>query len=357
MKIREFLSSMEEKRASDLFLSAGSIPRFRIDGKVCPTEAPVATPQDMQNIVSELLDTEEKKKKFKENLDIDFALSISGVGRFRVAIFMQRGTPSIVVRFVKGKFESFEDLNLPTELFKKLSLEHRGLILVTGAAGTGKSTAIASMLEYMNFATERHIITIEDPIEFLFKNKRSIINQRELGLDVVSYASALRHFTLESPDVIFIGLIRDPETMRAAIQAAEMGVLVVTTFHTINAVQTIERIINFFPPYLHNEVKVQLSLLLKGIIALRLVPRRDAPGRIPAYETMVLTPSISRLIREGKFWEIPRFIEEGDMYGMQTFTQSLVKLIKEGKIAEQEAKNFADNREELGLALSGVKRR
>jgi len=357
MNIKELLKSMDKKRASDLFLSAGSVPRLRIDGKVYPAQAPELTSQDMQKIVSELLDADDKKKRFKEKLDIDFALPMSGVGRFRIAIFMQRGTPSVVARFVKGKFESFEDLNLPTELLKKISLENRGLVLMTGAAGTGKSTAIASMIEYMNFATERHIITVEDPIEFLFKNKRSIVNQRELNLDVTSYASALRHFTLQSPDVIFIGLIRDPETMKAAIQAAEMGILVLSTFHTVNAVQTIERIVNFFPPYLHNEIKVQLSLLLKAIVSLRLVPRKDAPGRIPAYEAMVLTPSISRLIREGKLWEIPHFIEEGDMYGMQTFTQSLVKLTREGKVSEEEAKNFADKKEELELALSGIKRR
>jgi len=357
MDIKEFLLLMEGRRASDLFLSAGTMPRLRVDGKVRPTELPKLTIEDMQKIISQLLDTDEKKKEFNENLDIDFALPVKGVGRFRMSIFMQRGTPAIVIRFVKATIESFEELNLPVDLLKKLSLENRGLILLTGTAGTGKSTAIASMIEYMNSTTERHIITIEDPIEFLFKNNRSIINQRELKLDVKSYALALKQFTLQSPDVIFIGVIRDAETMQAAIQAAEMGVLVVSTFHTVNAVQTIERIINFFPPHLHNEVRMQLSLLLKGVVALRLVPRKDAPGRMPAYEAMVLTPSISRLIREGKLWEIPRFIEEGDMYGMQTFTQSLVKLIEDKKISREEANNFADNKEELGLALSGIKRR
>ena len=356
MTIKQLLGSMEKNRASDLFLSVGTMPRLRIDGKVCPMDLPVIMPAEMNKIIAELLDTEERKKKFKEELDLDFALPVSGLGRFRIAIFMQRGTPAVVIRHVKGQFESFEELNLPVELFKKLSLERRGLVLATGAAGTGKSTTIAAMLEYMNFSTERHIITVEDPIEVLFKNKKSVINQREIGIDVKSYASALRQFALQSPDVIYIGLIRDAETMQAAIQAAEMGILVVSTFHTVNTVQTIERIINFFPPYLHNEVKMQLSLLLKGILSLRLVPCKDNPGRVPAHEAMVLTPSISRSIREGKFWEIPNFIEDGGMYDMQTFTQSLVKLIKENKISHEEAKNFADNREELGLALSGIKR-
>jgi twitching motility protein PilT len=357
MKVKELLVLMKERNASDMFLSAGTIPRLRIDGKVRPTEFPELSIKDIEAVLYELLDTGDKEKRFREKMDIDFALPFPGVGRFRVSIFMQRGTPAIVVRFVKGKIETFEELNLPVDLLKRLCSENRGLVLVTGTAGTGKSTTIASMIEYLNCTTEKHIITVEDPIEFLFKNKKSIINQRELGLDVLSYATALRQFTLQSPDVIFIGLIKDPETMKAAMQAAEMGVLVVSTFHTINAVQTIERVINFFPPHLHNEVKMQLSLILKGVISLRLVPRKDSPGRIPAYEAMILTPSISRVIREGKLWEISRFVEEGEMYGMQTFTQSLVKLINADKITEEEARNFADNREELGLALSGIKRR
>jgi twitching motility protein PilT len=212
------------------------------------------------------------------------------------------------------------------------------------------------MIEYINNNCCKHILTVEEPIEFTFKDKKSIINQRELGLDVPAYSSALRAFTLQSPDVIFIGNIRDFETMSAALTAAETGVLVLSTLHTINASQSVERIINFFPPHQHPQIRVQLSSLLKGVMSLRLTPLKDGPGRIPAYEIMLLTPTISRLIREGKIWEIPPYIEDGAVYGMQSFNQSLIKLVKEGKVSEEVACEFSDNKEEFILALRGIKR-
>jgi twitching motility protein PilT len=198
---------------------------------------------------------------------------------------------------------------------------------------------------------------VEEPIEFTFKDKNSLINQRDLGIDVASYAVALRSFTLQSPDVLFIGNIRDVVTMSAAITAAETGVLVLSTLHTINASQTIERIVNFFPPHQHQQVRSQLSYLLKGVISLRLVPFKDKPGRIPAYEIMLLTPTISRLIREGKTWEVSQFLEDGNVFGMQSFNQSLVKLVQQGHISEEEGVNFSDSREEFILALKGIKKR
>jgi pilus retraction protein PilT len=356
MSIKDFFKIMREKSASDLFLRVGGIPRLRVDGRVCPLNEKPLTNTDIDKIVQELLISPEQRELFKKNLEVDFAYSFEGVGRFRVIVFIQRGSPSIVVRYVRDDVQTFEELNLPVDLLKQFSQEDRGLVLVTGPAGSGKSTTVASMIEYINTNFERHIVTVEDPIEFLFRDKKSIINQRELNLDVPSYPAALKHFTLQSPDVIFISLLRDPETMYAAISAAEMGVLLLSTFHTINAVQTIERIVNFFPPHLHNEVRLQLSLVLKGIISLRLIPRKDAPGRIPACETMVLTPSISRIIREGKPWEMRRFMEEGQMFGMQTFNQALVKLVKAGKISEQDAKNFSDSKEDFELELRGIKK-
>jgi twitching motility protein PilT len=222
--------------------------------------------------------------------------------------------------------------------------------------GSGKSTTIASMMEYINNNCNKHILTVEEPIEFTFKDKRSIINQRELGLDVASYAVALRAFTLQSPDVIFIGNMRDYETVSAGITAAETGVLVLSTLHTTNAPQSIERMVNFFPPHQHNEIKLMLSYLLKGVISLRLVSLKDGSGRIPAYEIMLLTPTISRLIREGKTWEIPQFIEEGEVFGMTSFNQTLIKLVKTGKISEEEAMNSSDNKEEFLLSLRGIKK-
>ena len=356
MNIKGLLKKMVELNASDLFCRSGSPARFRIDGRVCVIEDVVLSLNDLEKIVEELT-TPLQRETLKRNLDIDFAIFLEEFERrFRVSIFMQRNSYAVVIRNVQNKISTFEELNLPAEVLKKLCTETRGLVLLTGSAGSGKSTTIASMIEYINNNSYRHILTIEEPIEFTFCDKNCLINQRELGLDVPSYAQALRAFTLQSPDVIYIGNIRDYETMSAAITAAETGVLVLSTLHTINAAQSIERIINFFPPHQHEQIRVQLSYLLKGIISLRLVPLKNQSGRIPAYEVMLLTPTISRLIREGKIWEIPPYIEDGGVFGMQSFTQSLVKLVKEGKISEEEAMNFADNRDELGLALKGIKK-
>jgi len=356
MKTKDLLLMMVERQASDLFLRADSSPRLRLEGRLSTIEHPPLSVDDMWRLTKELLSTDEQIKKFKEDMDSDFAFSLEGAGRFRINIFLQRGTPAMVVRYIKDTVGTFEQLNLPVEIMKRFSRETQGLILVSGPAGSGKSTSISSMIQYINENLEKHIITVEDPIEFLFKDKNSLVNQRELGIDVQSYPSALKHFTMQSPDVIYIGVIRDPETMQAAMSAAETGVLVVSTMHTIDSVQTIERVINLFPPYLHDEVKMQLSLLLKGIISLRLMPRQDGAGRVPAFETMVLTPTVARLIREGKLTEIKHFIEEGAMFGMQSFKQSLVKLVKEGKISEEEARSYADSKDEFDLELRGIKR-
>ncbi len=356
MKIKEFLKIMLERNASDLFLRSGGIPHLRVDGRICPIDNIVISPADMQGIVNEVLATDEMKKKLQNDLDVDFVLSLTELGRYRFNVFIQRGSPSIVVRHVKDKIQTFEELNLPAEVLKIFASESRGLVLVTGPAGSGKSTTIGCMLEHINQASSRHVITVEDPIEFLFRDKNSVFNQRELGIDVQSYPSALKHFTLQSPDVIYIGVIRDTETMMAAMTAAEMGVLVMSTFHTINTVQTIERIVNFYPPHIHEEIRMQLSLLLKGVISLRLIPKKDGSGRIPACETMVMTPSIARVIREGRLTEIAHFIEEGEMFGMRSFKQSLVKLVKEGKVSEDDARIAADSRDEFDLELRGIKR-
>lgn len=356
MQIKDLLMTMVERQASDLFLRAESAPRLRLEGRLITLEHAPLSAQEMWNLSRELIPDEKGLDRLKSELDSDFALSLSGVGRFRVNVFLQRGTPAMVIRYIKDTIGTFEQLNLPAEILKRFSQETQGLILVTGPAGSGKSTTISSILQHVNENMEKHVITVEDPIEFLFRDKNSLINQRELGLDVQSYPSALKHFTLQSPDIIYIGVIRDPDTMYAAMSAAETGVLVVSTLHTIDTVQTIERVVNFYPPHLHGEVKMQLSLLLKGVICLRLLPRIEGAGRIPAYETMVLTPTISRLIREGKLTEIRHFIEEGAMFGMQSFRQSLVKLVKEGKISEVEARNYADSKDEFDLELRGIKR-
>ena len=356
MKIKELFQSMIELEASDLFLRSNTLPRARIHGKVQVISDHLITKDEMMAMTNLLLETEERQRTYAETKDIEFIYNEPEVGRFRVNIFTQRGTPAIVARHIHTHIKSFDDLNLPTEFFKKFCDESKGLFLVCGPAGSGKSTAIASMVEYINQHYEKHIVTIEDPIEFLFRDKKSIINQRELGIDVYTYPAALKYVTQQSPDIIFIGNTRDLETMRAAITATELGAFVITTFHTINTVQTITRIVNFFPPHLHDEVRMQLSMILKAAISLRLVPRKDGSGRLPAYESMVVTPTIARLIRENNMKEIQSFIDEGELFGMQSFKKSLVKLVKDGFVDEEAARNLSDSKDEFNLELRGVKR-
>ena len=356
MDIKILMQKMVDKNASDLLYRAGGIARMRIDGKIIPVDSQILSVEDVM-LATEQLTNARQREVFKNKLDVDFAIYLDEFDRrFRVSIFMQRNWPSIVIRNVRNSISVFEDLNLPAETLKKLSLETRGIVLLTGSMGSGKSTTIASMIEYINNNSQKHILTAEEPIEFTFEDKQSIINQRELGIDVTSYPAALRAFTLQSPDVLFIGNIRDYETVSSAMAAAETGVLVLSTLHTINASQTVERLINFFPPHQHQEVRNQLSTLLKGVISLRLVPSKNGIGRIPAYEVMLLTPTISRLIREGKIWEIPQFIDDGAIFGMQSFNQSLIKLVREDKITEEEAALAADSRDEFMLSLKGIKK-
>ncbi|MCM8757931.1 MAG: PilT/PilU family type 4a pilus ATPase [Candidatus Omnitrophica bacterium] len=356
MSIIKYLKLMVKENASDLFYHQAKDIRFRIDGEIKIIDRLDLSKDDVFKAIEEITN-EAQREKLKINKDLDFTFYLKDIdAHFRVSIFLQRNTPSIVVRNLSQPIRSFEELNLPAEVLKKLCGERRGLVLLVGSAGSGKSTTIASMIEYINNNFCKHILTIEEPIEFYFEDKKSVINQRELGVDVPSYSAALRAFTLQSPDVIYIGNIRDYETMSASITAAETGVLVLSTLHTVNASQTIERIVNFFPPYQHNEVRHQISYLLKGIISLRLVPLKDRAGRIPACEIMLFTPTIARLIREGRIEEINRFIEEGGIFGMQSFTQALVKLVKDGLVSEKVAEDFSDNRDEFILALKGIKK-
>jgi pilus retraction protein PilT len=356
MDIKKLIQEMVDRNASDLFFRAGGIPRLRVDGKIVSIGTNILTVEDVV-LATEQLASIKQREAFREKLDVDFAIFLEEYGhRFRVSIFMQRNWPSIIIRNVRSTISTFEELNLPAEILQKLSLETRGLVLLTGSMGSGKSTTIASMIEYINNNCHKHVLTAEEPIETTFEDKQSIINQRELGVDVISYSVALRSFTLQSPDVMFIGNIRDYDTVSSAMAAAETGVLVLSTLHTINASQTVERLINFFPPHQHQEVKNQLAVLLKGVISLRLVPTKDGVGRVPAYEIMLLTPTISRLIREGKIWEIPKFIDDGAVFGMQSFNHSLVKLVVDGKVDLEDAALVSDSREEFMLAYRGIKK-
>lgn len=355
MDIKELFKAMIESEASDLFLKVGSPVHLRIDGLLKPLDSTVLFQNDMKRIIDTIMD-DLQRKKFEKDREVDFAVTIENLGRFRGSVFHQSGMPGAVFRHIKSKIRTFEELNLPSKVLSRLSFEKRGLVLITGATGSGKSTTIASMIEYINQNLPYHVFTIEDPIEFKFEDKKSLIEQRELGADTTTYIDALKHIMYQSPDVIFIGNIRDRETMSAAINAAETGQLVLSTIHSVNTTQTIERIVNFYPPYQHLEVRIQLSLLLKGVISQRLVPKADEKGRIPACETMILTPTIAGLIREGKTNEIINYIEEGRSLGMESFDQYLAKLCKEKKITIEEARKFCDSLEVLELALKGIKR-
>lgn len=356
MRIKDVLRVMCEKDASDLFLKVDNVPYLRICGELRPIQDVAAlSVAVIEKIIAEITD-EVHKSALARSHDTDFAFDVPGLDRFRASIFYQRNMPSVVLRRIKKVVPDFKALNLPEEFLQKISMERRGLVLLTGPAGNGKSTTIASMIEYMNNNSSRHILTVEDPVEFTFADKKCVINQRELGIDVSSYVVALRQLTLQSPDVIFIGTIRDLDTMKAAINAAEMGALVLSTLHTVNAAQTVQRIVNFFSPHQHDEVRMQMSFLLKGVISLRLVSKLDGSGRMPACETMMLTPSISRLIREGGLTDITKYLEDGALFGMGSFKQSLSRLVRENLISAEEAYNFADSKEDLELDIKGIKR-
>ncbi|OIO37718.1 MAG: type IV pili twitching motility protein PilT, partial [Candidatus Omnitrophica bacterium CG1_02_49_10] len=284
----------------------------------------------------------------------DFSYGIAKLGRFRVNVFMQRGTVGIVFRHIRTDIRSFEDLNLPSDTLQRLSSELRGLVLVTGTAGSGKSTALSSMVEYINENYERHVITIEDPIEFLHSDKKGAVTQREVGVDTLSFHDALKRVIRQSPDVIMIGEMRDAETVRSAIMAAEMGNLVLSTLHTINAKSSMERIVNFFPPYQHSQVLFQLSGTIKGVVSLRLLPALDGKGLIPASEIMLSTPTVRKLISDGTLGDLNGVIASSEIEGMRTFNQDLVRLCNGNKITKDVAMTYSDNPSELELSLSGL---
>ncbi|MDI6704035.1 MAG: PilT/PilU family type 4a pilus ATPase [bacterium] len=355
--IRELLKIMVDRGASDIHLKVGSPPVLRVDGRLQYIDSDNwrdrrLSPKETEMIAKGIITNPEQMEKFKKTNEADLAYSVSGIGRFRVCVFCQRGSIGIVLRFVPFEIPEFETLNLP-DVVLRLAEEPRGLILVTGQAGSGKSTTLAAMIEHINRTRSSHIVTIEDPIEFLHKDKKSIIDQREVGLDTLSFHGALRHILRQDPDVILIGEMRDLETITAALSAAETGHLVLSTLHTIDASQTIERIINFYPPHQHNQIRMQLSLILKGIISMRLLPAATG-GQVPAVEVLVATGLVKKLIFEGRTAEITDAIVKGKFYGMQTFNQSLISLYQNGKITYDEALSAASNPEELKLHLSGI---
>lgn len=350
--VRKIFLEMITKGASDLYLKYKTPPFFRIDGELVKTYYPELSSSDLENI-AKILMNKEQWNYFVNSCEMDLAHSIENVGRFRINVFKQRGYIGMVVRAVIWQNLSFEKLGLPP-IIKDLAELPRGLILVTGTTGSGKSTTLAAMINYINSFRKAHIMTVEDPIEFLYKDDQAIINQREIGFDTLSFSDALKHVLRQAPDVILIGEMRDLETISTAISAAETGHLVLSTLHTIDAVQTLERVINYFPSYLHNQIRLELSLSLRGVISQRLLPRRDKKGRIPAVEVMINTPTVKKYLLEGRTVEIPQLIEKGKNYGMQTFNQALYQLIADKQVTVEDAMQYASNPEELKLSISGI---
>jgi twitching motility protein PilT len=355
MNLNELLKTTAERKASDLHLKVGTAPILRIDGRLMPIETEKRTTQEEALTTALSIMNNVQKARFKEKNELDMAYAVPGLGRFRVNVFQQRGSVGMVFRMVPGKIANFEDLMLPP-ILQKIASEQRGLILVTGTTGSGKSTTLAAMIDFINTSRTANIITIEDPIEFLHRDKKSIVNQREIGSDTFSFSEALRSALRQDPDVILVGEMRDFETISTALTAAETGHLVLSTLHTLDAAETVNRIITVFPPYQQKQVRTQLSSVIKGIISQRLVPRADGKGRVPAVEVMLGTLSVREsIIDDTKTRQIPSIIATGQAhYGMQTFDQSLLVLYKNGYITYDEALMTASNPDDFILKVKGI---
>lgn len=349
------LKMMVERNASDLHLKAGSPPMLRIDGELEPAIPQVLPPNAIRKIIESIL-TEQQKARLVAERELDFAYSVPGLARFRCNAYFQRNSWALAVRIIPSRPFSIDELGLP-EIFKYLALRPRGLVLVTGPTGSGKSTTLAAMIDYVNSNRKCHIITIEDPIEFLHKDKLAIISQRELGSDTHSFANALKSALRQDPDVILVGELRDFETTQTAITAAETGHLVLGTLHTTGCANAIDRIIDIFPPHQQHQVRVQLSMVLEGVIFQNLIPKATGSGRVLALEIMTGTPAVRHLIREGKTHMLPNAIQSGAEDGMISFDQSLRDLYIQGLISYEYALAAAFNPEELERLIASLNKR
>jgi pilus retraction protein PilT len=351
-QLEAWLALMVKNGASDLILRAGGRPSLRTDGKVAflPGRVPNAGP------LLEVLDGiigKERMEYWRTRGSADAAMHLDGLGRFRMNVYRQLGEPAVVLRRISQNAPTLEQLDLPTESLRKLASRKRGLILVTGIAGSGKSTTLAGMIQHMNENIDRHVVTLEDPVELLFTEKRCVISQREVGTDCPSFHDGLRHALRQSPDVILIGEMRDAETVTAALDATETGHLVMSTLHTVNAPQTVERILSFYNAEQHVQVRQRLAENLAGVLSQRLIPRAGGKGLIPAFELMLSTPHIRDLLAEGNIGEMARVIEQGTERGLISFNMSLRRLVQERKADVNDALAASDRPEELILALRG----
>jgi twitching motility protein PilT len=355
LDLNEILKIALKGGASDIHLKPGLPPMFRVDGALVPLKnGERLVPEELQKIAFSIM-TPNQKSRFDETREVDLAYGIAGLGRFRVNVFQQRGSVGIVFRVIPFGVKTIESLHLP-KVIENIAMEHRGLVLVTGTTGSGKSTTLAAMIDYINSNRTCHIMTIEDPIEFLIRDRRSIVNQREIGVDTQSFANALRAALRQDPDVILVGEMRDFETIETALTAAETGHLVMSTLHTLDATETINRIISVFPPYQQKQVRLQLAAILKSVISQRLVPRADGKGRVPALEVLMSTARVRECIADkDRTKEINDAIAKGfTTYGMQTFDQSLMHHVKSELVTYEEALKHVSNPDDFALRFRGI---
>ena len=351
---KAILQQMIQMNGSDLHLKIGRAPTLRVDGELTPLNMPPMRPEDLKALAEQLM-TPKQVKEFTDNKEADFAIGVPGIGRFRVNVYQQRGSIAYAMRAIPYQTRTMEELNLPNVL-KEIALKPRGLVLVTGITGSGKSTALAAMIQHLNDNRRANIITIEDPIEFLHRDINCHVNQREVGTDTGSFAQAMRRVLRQDPDVILIGEIRDVETLDTALKAADTGHMVFSTLHTTDATQTINRILSFYPPHQQAEVRFMVSSALQAVVSLRLVPRSDKGGRVPAAEILINTAAVREQIRDmTKSLNIPDLIKEGTVqYGMQSFDQSLMYWYSKGVISYENAIFAATNPSEFALRVQGV---
>lgn len=352
-QFQKLLQRAVQKDASDVHLKVGNVPWFRVDGDMFPQEGEALTSEMMDEILAIMLSAEQSTY-FRKRGEVDLSYTEKGVGRFRVNVYRQRGSISCVMRRIKTVMQSFDQLHLPAAL-KRIAMIQRGLILITGTTGSGKTTTLASIVDYINRNRRCHIVTIEDPIEYLHNDQRAIVSQREISMDTVDFSSALKAVMRQDPDVILVGEMRDLETFQAAISAAETGHLVFTTLHTTNVMQTIDRIIDLFPSNQHDQIRSQLSLNLRGIMCMRLLPRADGTGRVPACELLLVNPSARKLIKENRILQLDGVIASGHDEGMLSFNDSLHGLIKGGLITQEVGAEVSDNPEDLNMLLQGIR--
>jgi twitching motility protein PilT len=352
--IKSYLEEVVKRNASDLHIKVGTCPTIRVDGQLTPLDAPPPTIDEVQAASDQIL-TPKQKKEFDETSEVDFAFGVPGLARFRANFYKQRGSAAMVFRLIPFDPPKVSELNLP-KVIEELALKPRGLVLVTGTVGSGKSTTLAAMIRAINDNLHKNIITVEDPIEFLHRDNKSMISQREVGSDTASFSAALRHILRQDPDVILIGEIRDQATMTIALTAANTGHLVFSTLHTTDAPQAVNRVISFFPPHQHQEIRFLLATSLQAIVSLRLVPRADEGGRVPATEVMVVTETVREyLVDAAKIPLIKTVIEESvTEYGMQSFDQSLLSWYNQGVITLEEALRNASSPTALQIKAKGI---